>query len=216
MTCRSMGSGTDTPRRLRRDRQGEPPSMTQSGSTERSRARLTPNPQAPPTGRLARALDGAASIRPLTENIHDYPLSQSAPPGRQVVDCAELVNNAAFLDQYGSRTPLLRNVNLRTPPRMKRSPMRKCFGLPEKMVPVCVNGEDWRVVRTLTNEPLQVRIDQATPWVENMTNPGPFPRGSVQRAVAESAAERYADPRLADIGGFFFHAVPKRRSVCNL
>ena len=94
--------------------------------------------------------------------------------------------------------------------------MRKCFGLPECMETVSVDGKECRVVRSLTDEPLQVRVDQAAPWAENMIDPGPFPAGSVQRAVAESAAAKYSDPRLADIGGFFFHAVPKRRSVRNL
>jgi len=185
--------------------------MTRSGSVGPSTARLTNNPQAPPTGRLARRLDGAAAIHPVTGDIHAYPLSTSPPP-TQVVDCADLVNDAAFLDQYGSRTPVLRNV-MRTPPRVKKNIVRKCFGLPNHMESANVEGEVCRVVRTLTVEPLQVRVDQATPWADNMIDPRPFPSGCAQRAVAESAAAKYASPRLADIGGFFFHAVPKRRSV---
>ena len=79
-----------------------------------------------------------------------------------------------------------------------------------------MEGEEHMVVRTLSPEPLHVRVDQATPWAPFMIDPSPFPKGSVQRAVADGAAMKYGDPRLADIGGFFYHVVPKRRSVLNL
>lgn len=64
-------------------------------------------------------------------------------------------------------------------------------------------------------EPLQVRVESGTPWADNLVDPRPFPAGCAQRAVAECAATKYSSPRLADIGGFFFHAVPKRRSVAE-
>ena len=46
-----------------------------------------------------------------------------------------------------------------------------------------------------------------------MIDPGTFSTGTTQRVVAESAAMKYNAPRLAHIGGFFYHVVSKRRSV---
>ena len=209
-----MGPGTSPRGRLRRDRQGAPPSMTRSGSGGPLLARLTNNPQPPPTGRDARRLDGAATLAPYVGSHTAYPLS-NPPPSRAVVDCTDLVNEAAFLGQYGSRAPVLRNI-MRTPPRQKQNIVRKVFGLPNIMDLVCVEGEEHVVVRSLTDEPLQVRVDMATPWAPLAIDPSPFPIGTVQRAVAEGAALKYANPRLADIGGFFYHVVPRRRSVLTI
>lgn len=134
------------------------------------------------------------------------------PPPHTVVDCADLVNDAAFLDQYGARTPTLRNV-LRTPPRPKQALVRKVFGLPNHIEEQSVEGAIVSRVASLTDEPLQVRIDPATPWAPMLVDTAPFPLGTAQRAVAECAAKMYGQPGLADIGGFFYHVVPKRISV---
>lgn len=48
-------------------------------------------------------------------------------PFPPVVDCFDLMNDAAFLDQYGSRTPVLQNI-MRTLPRPKQYTVRKVFG----------------------------------------------------------------------------------------
>lgn len=209
-----MGPGTSPRGRLRRDRQGAPPSMTCSGGVGPSTPRLTNNPQPPPTGREARRLDGAAILVPVAGSTPARPLG-TPPPPQPVVDCTELVNDAAFLDQYGARTPLLRNV-MRTPPRGRQNLVRRVFGLPNSIVPVCVEGGAQLVVRSLTDEPLQVKVDTATPWAPGLVDTSPFPCGSAQRAVAEGAATKYGDPKLADIGGFFYHVVPKRRQVITL
>lgn len=210
-----MGPRTLQRGRLWRDRQGAPPSMTRSGGVGPSIARLTNNPQPPPTGREARRLDGDAMLVPLVGSIPAYPLG-TPPRPQPVVDCTELVNDAAFLDQYGARTPVLRNI-MRTPPQARQNLVKRVFGLPNYIVPVCVGGgKGHMVVRSLTDEPLQVKVDQAIPWAPFLVDTSPFPTGSAQRAVAEGAATKYGDPRLADIGGFFYHVVPKRRSVITL
>ena len=206
-----MGPGTSQRGRLRRDRQGAPPSMTRSGGVGPSIARLTNNPQPPPTGREARRLDGAAMLVPVVGSTPAYPVG-TPPPPHPVVDCTELVNDVAFLDQYGARTPVLRNI-MRTPPRARQNLVRRVFGLPLHIEEASVGAGAHMVVRSLTDEPLQVRVDQAIPWAPFLVDPSPFPTGSAQRAVAEAAATQYGDPRLADIGGFFYHVVPKRRAV---
>lgn len=206
-----MPPGTSPRRGGRRAPQGAPPSMSRGTRVGPSAPRYTNNPQPPPTGRDARRLDGAASLVPIVGNIHSFP-ADTPPPPHTVVDCADLVNDAAFLDQYGARTPTLRNV-LRTPPRPKQALVRKVFGLPNHIEEQSVEGAIVSRVASLTDEPLQVRIDPATPWAPMLVDTAPFPLGTAQRAVAECAAKMYGQPGLADIGGFFYHVVPKRISV---
>jgi hypothetical protein len=38
-------------------------------------------------------------------------------------------------------------------------------------------------VTSLTDEPLQVQIDSATPWTPMLVDPGPFPIGTTQSAL---------------------------------
>ena len=209
---RGMGPGTSPPRRVtRRTRQTTPPSMSRGTTAGPASPRLTNNPQPPPTGRVATRLAGAATLVPIVGNIHAYP-SDTPPPPRPLVNCADLVNEAAFLDQYGSRTPPLRGV-LRTPQKTKKYTVRKVFGLPQDMQSVSVEGTRQTRVASLASDPLTVRIDPATPWAPMLVDGAPFPIGSVQKAVAEGAATKYNAPGLAHIGGFFYHAVPKRTAV---
>ena len=79
-----------------------------------------------------------------------------------------------------------------------------------------MEGEEHMVVRSLTDKPLQMRLDQTTTWAPFMIDPCSFIIGSAQRAVVEGTATKYCAPKLADIGGFFYHVVPKRKLVLNL
>lgn len=70
------------------------------------------------------------------------------------------------------------------------------------------------MITTLTDEFLQVRVDPATPWLSLMLRPRPFPVVTVQRATVEySATTKYSAPKLAIIGEFFYHVVPKCKSA---
>lgn len=143
--------------------------MSWHGDAGHGLARLTNNLQPPPTSKQTRQLYRGTTFVPIMGNIHTYQLN-TPPCPHPVVDCSDLVNDATFLDQYGARMAPLQNI-LWTPSRPKQYMMRKLFGLPNHMKCIYVEGEQQIMVRSLTDEPVQVRVDHATPWAPLMIGP---------------------------------------------
>ena len=70
------------------------------------------------------------------------------------------------------------------------------------------------MVRTLRLVSMDVRLDPSTPWLLFYSTKA-FPEKSAQRAIVVQAVQVYRDPRLEFVGGFFYHAMPKRTQTTS-
>lgn len=88
----------------------------------------------------------------------------------------------------------------------------KVFNLPDELARYTSDGIEHVGVKSIRSATIELKLHPNLPWGDHY-DISPFPEGTGQRIIAEVAAEKYDNPALSLIGGFFFRIYREKDRV---